>query len=134
MQRREFLQKTAAAAVTVPGVVTLSSAAAAPAQTFKLKYAPHVGMFKASGGGDLFGELRFMAEAGFRALEDNGMMARSIDVQQRIGDALATAGMTMGVFVIDAGDNWKVSLATGKPEFRERFVKACAEAVNVAKR
>ena len=77
MQRREFLQKTAAAAVTAPGAVTLSSAAAAPARTFKLKYAPHFGMFKVSGGGDLFDELRFMADAGFRALEDNGMMARS---------------------------------------------------------
>jgi hydroxypyruvate isomerase len=134
MQRREFLQKTAAVAVTAPGAVTLSSAAAAPARTFKLKYAPHFGMFKVSGGGDLFDELRFMADAGFRALEDNGMMARSIDVQQRIGDTLANAGMAMGVFVIDAGDNWKVSLTTGKPEFRERFVNACREAVNVAKR
>jgi hydroxypyruvate isomerase len=134
MQRREFLQKTAAAAVTAPGVVTLSSAAAAPARTFKLKYAPHLGMFKVSGGGDLFDELRFTADAGFRALEDNGMMARSIDVQQRIGDTLTKAGMTVGVFVIDAGDNWKVSLTTGKPEFPERFVKACHEAVNVAKR
>src|ERR687897_37668 len=81
MQRREFLQKTAAAAVTVPGAVALASAAAAPARTFRLKYAPHFGMF-----------------------------------------------------VIDAGDNWKVSLTTGKPEFRERFVKGCQEAVNVAKR
>jgi hydroxypyruvate isomerase len=134
MQRREFLQKTAAAAVTAPAAVTLSSAAAPPARTFKLKYAPHLGMFKVSGGGDLFDELRFMADAGFRALEDNGMMARSVDVQQQIGDTLAKAGMTMGVFVIDAGDNWKVSLTTGKPEFRERFVKACHEAVNVAKR
>ena len=134
MQRREFLQKTAAAAVTVPGAVTLANAAAAPARTFRLKYAPHFGMFKVSAGGDLFDELRFMADAGFRALEDNGLMARSVDVQQRIGDTLAKTGMTMGVFVIDAGDNWKVSLTTGKPEFRERFVKACQEAVNVAKR
>jgi hydroxypyruvate isomerase len=135
MQRREFLQKTAAAAaVTAPGAVTLANAAAGPARTFKLKYAPHFGMFKVSAGGDLFDELRFMADAGFRGLEDNGLMARPVDVQQRIGDALAKAGMTMGVFVIDAGENWKVSLATGKPEFRERFVTACHEAVNVAKR
>src|SRR5215213_8896986 len=134
MRRREFLQKTAVAAGAASGAVTLASAAAAPAHTFKLKYAPHFGMFKVSGGGDLFDQLRFMADAGFRALEDNGLMARSVDVQQRIGDTLAKAGMTMGVFVIDAGDNWKVSLTTGKPEFRERFVKACHEAVNVAKR
>ena len=134
MQRREFLQAAAAAVATplagsVPGV-----AVATPAHTFKLKYAPHVGMFKGSAAGDLFAELRFMADAGFRAFEDNGMMARPVDVQQRIGDTLAQLGMTMGVFVIDAGDNWKVTLATGKPEFRERFVKACRDAVDVAKR
>jgi hydroxypyruvate isomerase len=91
-------------------------------------------MFKQSAGGDLFDELRFMADSGFRAFEDNGMMARPVDVQQRIGDTLAKLGMTMGVFVIDAGDNWKVSLATGKPEFSERFVKACRDAVDVAQR
>ena len=133
MQRREFLQTTAALAaplVTHAGGI----AAAAPARTFKLKYAPHFGMFKASAGGDLFDELRFMADAGFRAFEDNGMMARPVDVQQRIGDTLSQLGMTMGVFVIDAGDNWKVTLATGKPEFRERFVTACRTAVDVAKR
>ena len=43
-------------------------------------------------------------------------------------------GMTMGVFVIDGGDNWKVSLATGKPEFTEVFLKACRDSVEVAKR
>ena len=40
----------------------------------------------------------------------------------------------MGVFVIDGGDNWKVSLATGKPEFKEVFLKACRAAVETQKR
>ncbi len=132
MQRRTFLQATAAA-VAAP-LAAQAPVAKAPAHTFKLKYAPHFGMFKHSAGADLFDELRFMGDAGFRAFEDNGMMARPTDVQQRIGDTLARQGMTMGVFVIDAGDNWKVSLATGKPEFKERFVKACRDAVDVAKR
>jgi hydroxypyruvate isomerase len=135
MRRREFLRTTAAATVTAP-LAAVASTAAAPAttRTFKLKYAPHFGMFKASAGGDLFDELRFIADAGFRAFEDNGMMARTPDTQQRIGDTLAKLGMAMGVFVIDAGENWKVSLATGKPEFKERFVRACRDAVDVAKR
>jgi hydroxypyruvate isomerase len=136
MRRREFLRTAAAAAAATPVAAAAPTAAWIPAagRTFKLKYAPHFGMFKASAGGDLFDELRFMADAGFRALEDNGMMARTTDVQQRIGDTLAKLGMTMGVFVIDAGENWKISLATGKPEFKERFVKACRDAVDVAKR
>jgi hydroxypyruvate isomerase len=42
--------------------------------------------------------------------------------------------MTMGVFVIDGGDNWKTSLTTGKAEFREKFLATCRTAVDVAKR
>ena len=55
-------------------------------------------------------------------------------MQQRIGDTLAKLGMTMGVFVIDAGENWKVSLATGKPEFRDRVREGVPGAVDVARR
>ena len=51
-----------------------------------------------------------------------------------MGDLLAKRGLTMGVFVIDGGDNWKVSLTTGKPEFVDVFVKACRDAVEVARR
>ncbi len=42
--------------------------------------------------------------------------------------------MTMGVFVIDGGDNWKVSLATGKQEFKDTFIKTCKQSVELAKR
>ena len=117
MQRRTFLQATAAA-VAAP-LAAQAPVAKAPAHTFKLKYAPHFGMFKQSAGSDLFDQLRFMADEGFRAFEDNGMMARPTDVQQGSVTRSPGSGMTMGVFVIDAGDNWKVSLATGKPEFKE---------------
>jgi hydroxypyruvate isomerase len=42
--------------------------------------------------------------------------------------------MTMGVFVIDGGDNWKPSLTTGEPGFRDRFLQTCRAAADVAKR
>jgi len=42
--------------------------------------------------------------------------------------------MTMGVFVVDAGDNWKVSYTTGKKEFVDKFVDTCKQSVEVAKR
>ena len=61
-------------------------------------------------------------------------MGRPVEMQQRIGETLARLGMTMGVFVIDGGDNWKPSLATGKPEFREKFLDTCRTAVEVGKR
>jgi hydroxypyruvate isomerase len=145
MNRRSFLQQTVATgsllglqSSPVVGAAAAGTDAwmAQPAtkRTFRLKYAPHFGMFKNSAGEDLIDQLHFMADNGFTAMEDNSMMARPVDVQQKIGDTMARLGMTMGVFVIDGGDNWKVSLATGKPEFKEAFVKTCRTAVDVAKR
>lgn len=141
MQRREFLQKTAAAsflglttgaAASVPAVA--AQAPATRAQRFKLKYAPHFGMFKASAGDDLLDQLRFMADQGFTAFEDNGMMGRPVEVQQQISDLLVKLGMTMGVFVVQTGGNNSDRFTTGKPENRAEFVKACEAAVEVAKR
>jgi hydroxypyruvate isomerase len=138
MDRREFLSRAAGtaslSAVAVMPVAARQPQARITKANFKLKYAPHIGMFEQSAGKEVLDQLRFMGDAGFRAFEDNGMMQRAPDLQQRIGDLLATQNMTMGVFVIDAGENWKVSLASGKPEFRERFVGACRTAVDVAKR
>ncbi len=101
---------------------------------FKLLYAPHFGMFKNSAGEDLFDQLKFMSEVGFKALEDNGMMKKPIETQKKIGETMAKLGMKMGVFVIDGGDNWKISLTTGTSEFKDTFLKTCREAVEVAKR
>ena len=137
MRRREFLWSAGSAlAAAAPLLGREQAPALQPVRkaSFKLKYAPHFGMFEHHAGKDPIDQLRFMADAGFTALEDNGMMGRPVELQQRLGDTLASLGMSMGVFVIDAGDNWKTSLATGKPEFRERFVNACRTAVEVAKR
>ena len=141
MQRRRFLQTLAASAVAAPPIgATLAQSApsthapAAGKHKFKLKYAPHLRMFEHSAGKDPIAQIQFMADNGFTAYEDNGLMDRPVELQERIGQTLAKNGMTMGVFVIDAGDNWKTSYATGKAEFRERFVKRCREALEVARR
>jgi hydroxypyruvate isomerase len=141
MQRRRFLQSlavSAAAAVPAGAVLAQSQtnpgAAAAGSAKFKLKFAPHLGLFDYSAGKDPIRQIQHMADVGFTAYEDNELMDRPARLQERIGQTLAKNGMTMGVFVIDAGDNWKVSYATGKAEFRERFVKRCREAIDVAKR
>ncbi len=106
----------------------------AAAITFKLNYAPHDGMFENHAGKDFTDQIRFMYDQGFRGIEDNGMLRRSKADQEKIGALLAKLGMTMGVFVVDGGDNWKTSLTTGKAEFKDRFVKTCQECVEVAKR
>ena len=141
--RRTFLSQSLAASALAATAVLPASPSATAAETrsapaarrkFKLRYAPHFGMFKEHAGEDPIAQLEFMASQGFTALEDNGLMARPVQLQQRIGDTLARLGMTMGVFVIDGGDNWKTSLATGEPGFRENFLKTCRTAIDVAKR
>ncbi len=135
--RRNFLKNGVLAAAAVPAT-TLSSFAVSPgantANPFKLLYAPHFGMFKHSAGDDLIDQLKFMHDEGFRALEDNGMMGRTKETQEKIARQMHATDMKMGVFVIDGGDNWKVSLTTGKDEFKETFLKTCRQAVEVAKR
>jgi len=108
--------------------------AAAAGSPFHLNYGIHDGMFKNSAGGDFIDQIKFAYDQGFRAIEDNGMMRRTPEEQQKIGDALAKLGMSMGVFVLDKGGNGANSLATGKPEFLEIFLAGCRKAVDVSKR
>ena len=102
---------------------------------FNLNYAFHDGMFKNHGGNDFIDQIKFAHDKGFRSIEDNGMMARPVEQQKKIGDTLAKLGMTMGVFVITSDSwHWKTSLTTGKQEFIDIMIKDCKEAVEVAKR
>ncbi|SIO45392.1 hydroxypyruvate isomerase family protein [Chitinophaga niabensis] len=141
MERRTFLQKGTLAgisALALGGAATSANAAdtkpAAAGKTFNLDYAPHAGMFKNSAGDDFLDQIRFMHDQGFRSIEDNGMLGRDTALQNKIGELLAKLNMRMGVFVIDGGDNWKISLTTGKKEFLDLFLKTCERSVELAKR
>lgn len=137
MKRRDFLRAgVASAAAVAVGSTSVDAAtpAAVPGPPFKLDYAPHFGMFRAHAGEDLIAQLRFMHQAGFRSLEDNGMMGRPVEVQERIGNELARLGMRMGVFVISAFRNSDVWATQGTPEAMEKWVSTCRTAVEVAKR
>ena len=140
MQRRSFL-KSSAVATGARGTGGMAHASAATATApaadkhqFKLKYAPHFGMFRQSAGKDLLDQLQFMADAGFTAMEDNGMMGREIGMQEKIASKMANLGMEMGVFVVDKGGNMQNTLAAGKQEFIDIFLDGCRRAVDVAKR
>lgn len=132
--RRSFLSGTfatlTAAALSAAGASLKKNT---PANRFQLNYAPHAGMFAAHAGVDILDQLRFMADQGFTAFEDNGLMSRPVAQQEAIGRTLRQLGMTMGVFVIDWGHS-RVALTTGKTEFRDRFLAACRAAVDVAAR
>ena len=90
-------------------------------------------MFAAHAGKHFVDQIKFMADQGFRSIEDNGFLGRSKTEQEQIARTLSDLKMTMGVFVIDGGDNWKISLTTGKKEFIDNFVNTCQRSVEAAK-
>jgi hydroxypyruvate isomerase len=139
MKRRNFIKNvslgTAAGFAGASGLqaAVLDSNPTADS-TFNLNYAPHFGMFRNHAGEDLIAQLDFMYERGFRSLEDNGMMGRPVDVQEKIGNHLAKLGMDMGVFVLDKGGNSANTFASGLKENTDIFLNGCRRAVEVAKR
>ncbi len=140
MQRRKFMQQGLLAGGSL---LAMSEALAAGAKNtliddakpFQCNYGFHDGMFKSHAGNDFIEQIKFGHSMGFRSIEDNGMMGRTPEMQKKIGDTLAKLGMTMGVFVIQY-DNWplQTSMASGKKEWKDKFMQYCKDAVEVAKR
>ena len=136
MDRRTFLGSGLAAAAigAVPALSSTMANAGAGRRGFKLKYAPHFGMFKHHAGDDPIEQLKFAADQGFSAWEDNGMKGKPVALQERIAQTMEQRGMTMGVFVANT-IGWKdPTLTTGKAEHIDRFLSDCRESVDVAKR
>ncbi len=103
-------------------------------KVFHLNYAPHFGMFQNHAGSDPVDQLKFAADEGFRAWEDNGMKGRSPQEQEKIARAMSDLGITMGVFVANTIDWTNPTLTTGRQDHLERFVKDIRDSVEVAKR
>lgn len=141
MKRREFIANGIGTVGALAGSPLLGGALAEAGSTlptpppakFKLKYAPHFGMFKAHSGEDLVDQLKFMHDQGFTALEDNGLPNRPLADQERIGQTLAKLGMEMGVFVAIV-DFQNQTMVLNKPEIREKMLADIRNAVEVAKR
>ena len=140
MQRRSFLKSSAVAtgALVTGGMAHASAATsttpAAGKHQFKLKYAPHFGMFKQSAGDELLDQIQFMADAGFTAMEDNGMRGREISMQEKIASKMANLGMEMGVFVAHTIYWTEPNLTSGKEDKLEEFLKEIKDSIDVAKR
>lgn len=142
MERRNFLQQsvlaTGAALLGTANVIANKNAdnikKRFAEKPFNLNYGTHDGMFKNNGGTDFVDQMKYAYDMGFRAIEDNGMPGRTPEMQKKIGDALAKLGMAMGVFVLSKGGNGANTLAAGKPEFVDIFLKGCRDAVEVSKR
>ena len=101
---------------------------------FKLKYSPNLGTFRNHAGTDPIDNIKFMADLGFRGLEDNGMKGRDIATQEAIGRQLEESGMEMGVFVANS-INWsEPTLVLANEDIRNRFLDEIRSSVDVARR
>lgn len=103
---------------------------------FKLRYAFNIGQFKNHAPGGPVDELKFAADQGFTAVEDNAIKGRPIEVQEQMAKQIQKSNMTMGIFVMNGKTGFKGggSIATGDPTMREDFLKEVQESIEVAKR
>ncbi len=143
MERRSFFKKSMIASAgaalftgnqAFAGKMTRNSEKRAGENTFNLNYAPHFGMFRHHAGEDPIDQLKFIYDVGFRALEDNGMKGRSVDMQKKIAAQMEKSGMAMGVFVAHTIQWTEPGLTTGDPEILEEFLREVRESVEVARR
>jgi hydroxypyruvate isomerase len=132
MRRRNFLGQTMLA-TAVTGCLGASRSLAVAAPSFKLRYAPHSGMFKAHAGDNIIDQIHFAADQGFTAWEENGLPDRSPEEQSKIGQALAKHNMAMGVFVAYGNFDEPVFVQAKHPKRQEVLDKMKA-AVDIAKR
>ena len=133
--RRDFLKASALAAGAAMTIPATARAAAPPQEKkkFRMKYAPHFNMFRNSAGKDPIDQLNFMADEGFTALEDNGLMRKPVELQEKIGKTLEKRGMTMGVFVCGFGLGNK-TFVYPPSQVKDGFVAGMKRAVEAGKR
>ncbi len=128
---RRGLMASAAVAAIAAGTHTVR-AADAP-KKFKLKYAPSLGQFSQHAGKDPIDQLKFMADEGFSAMFDNGLMGRPKDLQEKIAAEMSRLNMTLGPFVLYADFPTK-SFVTRKDEIRTMLLQKMKDGIECAKR
>jgi len=144
MNRRNFMKSSGIATATalLTGSSALAMSQSKPEKSllpikknnFKLKYAPHFGMFENTAGEDLLDQLQFIADSGFRAFEDNGMKGREISMQEKIASKMVNLNLEMGVFVAHEIYWTEPNLTSGDKDLLEKFLKEVRESLDVARR
>ena len=135
MKRRNFIQNSTLTAASLMAVNPLfSNNNSKPNHVYNLNYAPHFGMFKNHAGSDIFNQLKFIKDQGFKAFEDNGMKNRDAKTQEKIGNFLSNNNMKMGVFVAHKIYWNEPNLASGDLNKRSEFLNDISNSIDVAKR
>ncbi len=129
--RRNFMASAAATAVVI-STATSTARAARTSKKFKLKYAPSFGTFRQHAGRDPIDHLKFMADQGFSAMFDNGLMGKPKDLVDKIVKEMDRLGMTLGPFVLQVIGG--KSFVTNDKGIRENIIKKVKGGVEFAKR
>ncbi|HEY5510408.1 MAG TPA: TIM barrel protein [Prolixibacteraceae bacterium] len=139
MHRRNFLQKSAAAAAltgigtSVFGLTTPEEVKSSNSAFFKLRYAPGFGTFNELAGKDPIDQIKFCNDQGFRAMFDNGFMGRPIEEQAKIMAEINRLNMKMGPFVLYA-DFSKESMVLKDNDIRQMLIDKVKAGVEVCQR
>ena len=139
MKRRSFLAASAAASVvSSTGIISAASAEEKSVKSngakFKLKYAPSLSMFRSHVGKGIVDNISFIADQGFTAIFDNGLMRRPQADQKLIASELAKRNMDFGPFVLYADFKTESFVLNNNREVRDMLAKKMKEGVEVAKR
>lgn len=137
MDRRKFIRNSTVA-ITAASVYSkkIFSKTHFQEKKFNLKFAPHIGMFDNLGGKDPIDQIKFMADQGFTALEDNYLKGRDPAIQNRIGETLSNLNMEMGVFVGGRikTQNRQPALTLDKENVRLEFLSRIKDSIEASKR
>jgi hydroxypyruvate isomerase len=132
LSRRGFLASAAAAAVGT-SLTGMGAKAAESGKKFKLKYAPSLDLFRRHAGADPIDQIKFMADEGFSAMFDNGLMDKAPDLQEKIAKEMDARAMTLGPFVLYADFGVK-SFVNSNDETRTMLAERMKQGVETAKR
>ena len=118
---------------------------------FNLNYAPHINFFTNSAGKDPLDQIKYMADLGFKTIENSGFNAPHIPFDtspmgiaiceqepaylDKIAKTLDAVGMEMGTFVMTP-PVWPpaATVTSGKKDMLEMFIKKCKKGVEVGRR
>jgi hydroxypyruvate isomerase len=136
VSRRRFMSSGAvslAALAALPGGAGSRARSNSAPEGFKLKYAPSPGMFENHAGKDVIDQVSFIADQGFRAVFDNGLMNRPVPDQEKVTRELDRRNLEWGPFVAYADFKVK-SFVTRDPDIRAMLKARMQAAVETAQR
>jgi hydroxypyruvate isomerase len=133
INRRRFLQLGSAGALSLTAAATAAVRASGGRSQFGRDYAPHLGMFRHHAGSDPLDQIRFLADEGFRSIEDTGLRAKPRALQTKIGQALNRRGMSL-VFFTGVADFGRPTFASGRRDLGLDVLRELRGAVETADR